>query len=136
MMSTVESNYTAKSAILALAQQNPDFAEFYSQYQDQIVLSAPLPTDFWDDVITLAERDPSLSSSVRRYRENAQAAQSFAVPGLQEVGILIAALFLLKTHIKIHRTEDGKWDLFVEHEASKDDILEKIVQVLASLFKK
>ena len=53
-MAAVEySTCATKSAILALAQQNPDFAAFYSEYHDQIVLSVPLPTDFWNDVITL-----------------------------------------------------------------------------------
>ena len=135
-MTTVEySAYAPKSTILALAQRDPSFAEFYSQYQDQIILPAPLPIDFWDDVIAIAEKEPALSSAAKRCRENAQAAQSFAIPGLPEAGVLIAALFLLKTHIKIHRTEDGKWEFLVEHKASDDGTLEKIVQTLAGLFK-
>lgn len=135
-MPTVEySTYAKKSTILALAQQGPGFAEFYSQYQNQVVLPAPLPVGFWDNVIAIAEKDPALSSAVKRCRENAQAAQSFAIPGLPEIGVLIAALFLLKTHIKIHRTEDGKWEFLVEHSSSDDGTLEKIVCVLADLFK-
>lgn len=135
-MTTVEySTYVQKSTILALAQRGPGFAEFYSQYQDQIVLPAPLPIDFWNDVIAIAEKEPALSSEVKRCRENVQTAQSFAIPGLPEVGVLIAALFLLKTHIKIHRTENGKWEFLLEHNASDDDTLEKIAQMLADLFK-
>lgn len=135
-MPTVEySTYAKKSTILALAQQDPGFAEFYSQYQNQVVLPAPLPIDFWDDVIAIAEEDPVLSSAAKRCRENAQAAQSFAIPGLPEIGVLIAALFLLKTHIKIHRTENGKWEFLVEHSSSEDGTLKKIACVLANLFK-
>lgn len=135
-MSTVDySTYAQKSTILSLAQRDPSFAEFYSQYQDQIVLPAPLPIGFWDDVIAIAEKEPALSSEVKHCRENAQAAQSFAIPGLPEIGVLIAALFLLKTHIKIHRTEEGKWEFLLEHNASDDGTLEKIAQILAGLFK-
>lgn len=135
-MPTVEySTYPAKSTILALAQRDPGFGEFYLQYQDQMILPAPLPAGFWDDVIAVAEKDPALSSAVKRCRENAQAAQSFAIPGLPEIGVLIAALFLLRTHIKIHRTEDGKWEFLVEHSSSDDGTLEKIAHVLADLFK-
>ena len=135
-MPTVEySTYAKKSTILALAQRDPSFAEFYLQYQDQLVLSAPLPIDFWDDVIAIAEKEPALSSSVKSCRENAQAAQAFAIPGLPEMGVLIAALFLLKTHIKIHRTKDGKWEFLVEHNSSDDGTLQKIAQILADLFK-
>lgn len=135
-MTTVEySTYAQKSTILALAQQDPGFAEFYSQYQNQIVPSAPLPIVFWDDVIAFAEKEPALSSAVKRCRENARFTQSFAIPGLPEAVVLIAALFLLKTHIKIHRTEDGKWEFLVEHKASDDGTLEKIAQILADFFK-
>ena len=135
-MTTVEySTYAQKSTILALAQQDPSFAEFYLQYQDQIVLPAPLPIDFWDDVIVIAEKEPALSSAVKHCRENAQASQAFAIPGLPELGVLIAALFLLRTHIKIHRTKDGKWEFLLEHNSSDDGTLEKIAQVLADLFK-
>lgn len=135
-MPTVEySTYTSQSTILALAQRDPGFAAFYSQYQDEIILPAPLPVDFWNDVITITEKDPALSSAVKRCRENAQAAQSFAIPGLPEIAVLIAALFLLKTHIKIHRAEDGKWEFLVEHRSSEDGTLEKIACTLADLFK-
>lgn len=136
MMPTDEySTYTQKSTILSLAQQDPGFEEFYSQYQDQIVLPAPLPIDFWDDVIVIAGKEPALSSVVKRCRENAQAARAFAIPGLPEVGVLIAALFLLRTHIKIHRSKDGKWEFLVEHNSSDDGTLKKIAQILADLFK-
>ena len=103
---------------MALAQRDPSFAEFNLQYQDQIVLPAPLPIDFWDDVIVIAEKEPALSSEVKCCRENAQAAQAFAISGLPELGVLIAALFLLRTHIKIHRTEDRKWESLSEHNSS------------------
>ena len=136
-MAIVEySTCASKSTILALAQRDPSFAEFYLQYQDQIDLSAPLPSDFWDDVIAIAEKEPALSSAVKHCRENAQAAQAFAIPGLPEAGVLIAALFLLKTHFKIRRTEAGKWEFLVEHKASDDVTLEKIAQILTGLFKK
>ena len=120
---------------MTLAQQNPDFADFYLQYQDQIVLPAPLPIDFWDDVIVYAEKEPALSSAVKHCRGNAQTAQTFAIPGLPEAGVLIAALFLLSTHIKIHRAKDGKWEFLLEHKASNDGILEKIAQLLTDFFK-
>ena len=127
--------HVQKIAIYALAQRDPGFAEFYSQYQDQLVPPAPLPAEFWDEVIAFAEEEPALSSEMKRCRENAQAAQTFAVPGLPEMGVLIAALFLLKTHIKVHRTEAGKWEFLLEHKASDNHTLAKIGQMLADLFK-
>lgn len=136
MIPTVEySTHTKKSTILALAQQDSSFAEFYLQYQGQIVLPAPLPIDFWDDVIVTLEKESALPSAVKNCLENAQTAQAFAIPGLPEAEVLIAALFLLSTHIKIHKSEDGKWEFLMEHNASGDGTLEKIAQILANLFK-
>ena len=101
-MSTVEySTYTKKSTILALAQRDPSFAEFYLQYQNQIVLPTPLPVDFWGDVIAIAEKEPTLSSEIKRCRENTQAAQSFAIPGLP--ACLWAAVYIKSKNTKKYR---------------------------------
>ena len=137
MVPTVEySTRSKESTLWALAQQDPGFAAFYSKYREKITLTAPLPADFVDGVIEIVEQDPALAPTAKRYLENAQAAASFAVPGLPEAGILIAALFLLGTHIKFHRTEDGKWEFLLEHTASENSTLEKIAQMLSELFKR
>lgn len=130
------SMHDKKNMVWALAQQNPDFPSFYAQYQEQISLRAALPAEFLDAVITAVKKDPDLSPAVKQYQENAQAARTFSIPGLPEAGIVIAALFLLSTHIKISRTKDGKWEFLLEHKASTDNTLEKIVQMLSDLFQK
>lgn len=137
MVLTVEYPIRNKEiTIWALAQQNPEFAAFCAKYQKEITLTTPLPTDFVDDVIEVVEQDPPLAPMAKRYLNNAQAAMTFAVPGLPEASILIAALFLLSTHIRFHRTEEGKWEFLVEHQAADHSALEKIVQALSDIFKK
>ena len=128
------STRSKESAIWALAQQDPGFAAFYAEYREKITLTAPLPPDLLDDVIEVIEQDPALAPAAKRYLENAQAAATFAIPGLPEAGILIAALFVLGSHIKFHRTKDGKWEFLFEHPASENDALEKIVRILSELF--
>lgn len=130
------STYAKESTIWALAQQDPEFTAFYSQYQEQLTLTVPLPAVFLDAVIAVVEKDPALSAKAIQYQKNAQAAMTYAIPDLPELGILIAALFLLSTHIKIHRTKDGKWEFLVERKATGDLTLEKIAQVLSDLFQK
>ena len=125
-----------ESTLWALAQQDPGFTAFYTEYREKITLTAPLPADLLDGVIEVVEQDPALAPAVKRYLENAQAASVFAVPGLPEAGVLIAALFLLGTHIKFHRKEDGKWEFLLDHPASKNGTLERIVQMLSELFKR
>lgn len=123
-------------AIWALAQQNPEFAAFCAKYQKEITLTTPLPADFVNDVIEAVEQDSSLAPMAKRYLEKTQTAITFAVPGLPEASVLIAALFLLSTHIRFHRTEEGKWEFLVEHQAADHSTLEKIVQALSDIFKK
>ena len=134
--STEYSTRSKESALWALAQQDPDFSAFYTEYREKITLTAPLPVELLDGVVEVVEQDPALAPAVKRYLENAQAAAAFAVPGLPEAGILIAALFLLGTHIKFHRKEDGKWEFLLDHPASKNGTLERIVQMLSELFKR
>ena len=133
---TEYSTQSKESTLWALAQQDPDFATFYAEYREKITLTAPLPAELLDGVIEVVEQDPALAPTVKRYLENAQAASAFAVPGLPEAGVLIAALFLLGTHIKFHRKEDGKWEFLLDHPASKNGTLERIVQMLSELFKR
>ena len=130
------STRSKESALWALAQQDPDFSAFYTEYREKITLTSPLPVELLDGVVEVVEQDPALAPAVKRFLENAQAASAFAVPGLPEAGILIAALFLLGTHIKFHRKEDGKWEFLLDHPASKNGTLERIVQMLSELFKR
>ena len=133
---TEYSTRSKESTIWALAQQDPDFAAFFTEYREKITFAASLPPDLVDGVIEIVGQDPALGPAAKRYLENAQAAVAFAVPGLSEAGVLIAALFLLGTHIKFHRTEDGKWEFLLEHPASENSTLERIAQILSELFKR
>lgn len=128
--------YEKEVALWALANQDPSFVSFHEQYQNEMEFSEPLPTDFIDEVMTVVEADPAFAETVKHYQENAQAAMTFAIPGLSEVSILIAVLFLLSSYIKIHRTPDGKWELLVEHKGMESETLEKIAQTIATLLKK
>ena len=115
---------------------DPGFVAFYIEYREKITLTALLPAELLDGVIEIVEQDPALAPAVKHYLENAQAVSTFAVPSLPEAGVLIAARFLLGTHIKFHRKEDGKWEFLLDHPASKNDTLERITQILSELFKR
>lgn len=133
---TEYSTRSKESALWALARQDPGFAAFYAEYREKITLAAPLPAELLDSVTEAVTQDPALAPAAKRYLENAQAAAAFAIPGLPEAGVLIAALFLLGTHIKFHRTEDGKWEFLLEHPVSENSTLERVAQILSGLFEK
>ena len=130
------STRSKESTLWALAQQDPDFSAFYTEYREKITLAAPLPAELLDGVVEVVEQDPALAPAAKRYLENAQTAAAFAVPGLPEAGVLIAALFLLGTHIKFHRTKGGKWEFLLEHPVPENSTLERIAQILSELFKR
>lgn len=69
-----------ESTLWALAQQDPGFTAFYTEYREKITLTAPLPADLLDGVIEVVEQDPALAPAVKRYLENAQAASVFCSP--------------------------------------------------------
>ena len=115
-----------ETALLALAQGDPDFPAFLDRYRQA------LPQV---ELMAAVEEDPALGELAKSYEENAQAAQTYALLGVPEMTVLFAGLFLLGAHIKIHRTPAGKWEFLLEHPSMQGGRLEKIAQMLASLFR-
>ena len=87
------------------------------------------------EALAAVEEDPALGELAKSYEENAQAAQTYALLRVPEMTVLFAGLFLLGAHIKIHRTPAGKWEFLLEHPSMQGGRLEKIAQMLASLFR-
>ena len=96
---------------------------------------AELPAELVEELMAAVEEDPALGELAKSYEENAQAAQTYALLGVPEMTVLFAGLFLLGAHIKIHRTPAGKWEFLLEHPSMQGGRLEKIAQMLASLFR-
>ena len=115
-----------EAALLALAHGDPDFPAFLDQYQ-QALPQAAVPAELVEELMAAVKEEP--------HWENAQAAQTYGVLGIPEMIVLLAGLFLLSTRIKIHRTQEGKWEFLVEHRSTPSAHLEKIAQMLTSLFR-
>ena len=109
-----------ETALLALAQGDPDFPAFLDRYRQALPQVAELPAELVEELMAAVEEDPALGELAKSYEENAQAAQTYA---------------LLGVHIKIHRTPAGKWEFLLEHPSMQGGRLEKIAQMLASLFR-
>ena len=128
-----------ETALLALAQGDPDFPAFLDRYRQALPQVAALPAELVEELVeelmAAVEEDPALGELAKSYEENAQAAQTYALLGVPEMTVLFAGLFLLGAHIKIHRTPAGKWEFLLEHPSMQGGRLEKIAQMLASLFR-
>lgn len=125
-----------EAALLALAQGNPEFPAFLDRHRQTLPQVAALPAELVEELLAAVEEDPALGELAKSYEENAQAAQTYALLGLPEMTVLLAGLFLLGTHIKFHRTPEGKWEFLVEHRSMQGGRLEKIAQMLTTLLQK
>ena len=117
-----------ETALLALAQGDPEFPAFLDRYRQALPQVAELPAELVEELMAAGELAKS-------YEENAQASQTYALLRVPEMTVLFAGLFLLGAHIKIHRTPAGKWEFLLEHPSMQGGRLEKIAQMLASLFR-
>lgn len=123
-----------EAALLALAHGDPDFPAFLDQYQ-QALPQAAVPAELVEELMAAVKEEPHWENQAKSLEENAQAAQTYGVLGIPEMIVLLAGLFLLSTRIKIHRTPEGKWEFLVEHRSTQSAHLEKIAQMLTSLFR-
>ncbi len=122
-----------KNVLRALAQQDPEFWVFEEKWRD-VLPEAGCPEELAEAVLALAIQDPDAAAMADHYTECEQASGTYAIPGLAEMGVLIAALFLLRTHIKIHKDTEGKWEFLLEHKEMAEEPLEKIAGMLTKLF--
>lgn len=123
-----------EAALLALAHGDPDFPAFLDQYQ-QALPQAAVPAELVEELMAAVKEEPHWENQAKSLEENAQAAQTYGVLGIPEMIVLLAGLFLLSTRIKIYRTQEGKWEFLVEHRSTPSAHLEKITQMLTSLFR-
>lgn len=130
------STYAKEAALWALANQNPEFQEFYERCQKEMSITAPLPDGFVDNVISVVEEDPALGPTAKKYVANARNVGSFSGVGIAAVSIICATLFLLKTDIKYEKSSDGKWEFRFAHHSVKDDVLKPIVEALSKISNK
>ncbi len=122
-----------KHILRALAQQDPAYAAFEADWKD-VLPKTECPGELAEAVLELAARDPAVAAMADDYAENMEGAGTYAVPGLPEIGVFIAVLFLLRTHIKIRRNTDGKWEFLLEHKEMAQEPIEKIAEMLMKLF--
>ena len=88
-----------ETALLALAQGDPDFPAFLDRYRQALPQVAALPAELVEELMAAVEEDPALGELAKSYEENAQAAQTYALLGVPEMTVLFAGLFLLGAHI-------------------------------------
>lgn len=123
---------THEQAIQHLAQYDPDFPAFAATLPQEAINAdnSLLPIEFAEDVATLLKAElPKLAD----WLDSPLDAPQDKMDPLAAVGVVSAALFLLRTHIRIKRGTDGKWSFLIEKSSMNDAILEKILDRLAQI---
>lgn len=123
-----------RCVLWTLAQQDPQFELFYKEYYSFLTPRPHLPSGFFSDVFAILKSDPAMAPLADTYLNNIENTQKYAIPGLVESGVVIAALFLLRSHIKIKKDPQGRWEFLFEHKAEESEALEKLVDAISKFF--
>jgi hypothetical protein len=82
-------------------------------------------------LLVLAE-DPEMAKSIDRMASTPpEGAQTFDFG----IGLTVAVLIVLQSHVKFNRRPDGKWSLSLEKKPTSDSLLKGLVQKLVSFTK-
>ena len=79
-----------ETALLALAQGDPEFPAFLDRYRQALPQVAELPAELVEELMAAVEEDPALGELAKSYEENAQAAQTYALLRVPEMTVLFA----------------------------------------------
>jgi len=85
-----------------------------------------------EDVLTLLRTERPGLDALTAQMDAPPAA--FGSP-IATVGAAAAALFLLRSHIKIIRSAAGKWTFKFEHKPADNDLLKKVLDALKGVLK-
>jgi hypothetical protein len=116
-----------------LASAQPGFAEYCKNLPPSVDVKADLPSELLADILTVLEED---EDTVLIPIDDTERMFTYAVPGLLEVGTLVAALFLLRSHIKIKRNASGKLEFLFEHKPMSNELLKDVMGSIGKLLKR
>lgn len=122
-----------KGVIKLLATADPDYDAFSKQHArlgdyplaeaDAAILSHDLLRVLRESSSRAAEIDTLLQT---------ETPQRFDT-GALTIPVLVAVVFLLRTHIRFNRQSDGRWELQIEHQPADSELLTALLNKLASL---
>jgi hypothetical protein len=127
----------SRALLLTLARTDPDFAAFAA---DEGALAGPVgagalagaTVDALATATLAALREaPDLAARIEHLAAAPVPARFDA--GAAGVPLLLAVVFLLRTHLRIRRHPDGRWDLLVEHKPGDSNLITDLLKRLAGL---
>jgi hypothetical protein len=117
--------------VLALANSDRDFFDFANEYSLDTSLSAQQQQALAEETLRVLSEDPEYAAQINSLASSATTTRSIGV----DVAVVVAITFLLRTHMKIERNEEGKWNFLIEHKPADDSALDALLNRIVSILK-
>ena len=115
--------------LTAVANSNREFTDFREENAIDLPLSSLEQEELAEQMLNVLAEDSQYASQVSLLKSSSS--KSIGV----DVAVLVTVTFLLRTHVKISRNDEGKWSLLVEHKPNDSKTLEALLNRLSSIMK-
>jgi len=124
---------TSVSTLYALALADPDYAAFANQHSElrQVNLTREVEAALAGETLALLEQMPERAEQLRQLESSGRPG-AFA-GGMVSIPVLLAVVFLLRTHVRIRRTTGGKWEFLVEQKPADTALIKQVLTRIAQL---
>jgi len=111
----------------------------FPQYSQDLTTLAELPLTHEqqtelarETLIVLAEQNPTQAEAINAML-NHPPPQRF--DGGMSIATIVGVVVLLRTHVKIKRNTQGKWELLIEHKPANNSLLGSLIEKIQALLK-
>lgn len=120
-----------------LAVADPDFLAEQKRLASltHLPLSAAEQTALAQETLAVLRDSPEQEQVIRSLTENPGLAKNYD-GGLLTSGVLVAIVFLLRSHIKVKRHSDGRLEFLFEHKPADSKLLTQLLERLSALLPK
>ena len=119
--------------VKTVALADPDYLPFLEQYRELSFAhtSPDLERELGRDLHALLQQMPDRSVQLAKLSQ-ANKRPTFD-GGTATVPVLLAAAFLLRTHLRIKKSNGGKWEFLVEHKPGDSGLVNQLLAKIAGL---
>jgi hypothetical protein len=106
---------------------------FFEQHRELLFThtSPDVERELGRDLLALLQQMPDRSTQLAQLNESNE--RSTFNGGAATVPLLLAAAFLLRTHLRIKRSGGGKWEFLVEHQPGDSQLVKQLLAKVAAL---
>lgn len=115
--------------LAALARSDHNFDDFNVENIADFSLPEAEQQELAIQMLSVLAEDPQYAAQIALLQSSSS--KSIGV----DVAVIVAISYLLRTHIKLERSESGGWSFLVEHKSTDSKTLEALLNRLSSIMK-